>query len=103
MDHSKIFFWNTMTVIGLKPKDGCYISAAYHCIQRPRSSCLTNEVGPATFRSCYGGWLSCNRIDLPPNVGQCLRYKENITDEAATYGASIVQIRGDLQMTCYPK
>ena len=49
-----------------------------------------------------GGWLSCNRIDLPPNATECLKHKKDISDPNAK-GAQIAQIKGDLKLTCYPK
>ena len=49
-----------------------------------------------------GGWLSCNRIDLPPNATECLKHKKDISDPNAK-GAKITQIEGDLKLTYYPK
>ena len=67
-----------------------------------RSSCLTDEVGPSNFKQCSGGWLSCNRIDLPPihNFSQCLKWKSQIPPKESS---KIIQILGDLKLTCYPK
>ena len=76
--------------------------------KQPRSSCLTNGVGPVKFQPCDGGWVGCNRIDLPPVVDErCFRWMSVALEKAAAepklagMHIDILYFNGDLNFTCY--
>ena len=71
---------------------------------QPQSSCITDEVGPAAFRPCSGGWQSCDRVSNPPVNSKCFQFESRIFTEDVYKGdASIVEVIGDLNLTCYPR